>query len=688
MKRLKYIGLIAAYALTASATGCDKGDSKVEVRSHPITATHDPYCRIEVKERETAGEKVRFTVELLDPTRELSAVTCNGENCPALPGDGPVFGYEFIMPDKDVALAAATRPAQTISYPIHVAQSELFEVEAPEQARSGESVAVKVTVSDITYKVGSVHFNDQPCTYISNVGAEFLYRFEMPDEEVTLTVQLTEDYHPITPVQGEHSTLAILNCHYNYGTPEHIIQATALEPVYYTVEAEIGYDLSHYALTQSGTHITPSLGNYPDYGACWMVEMPDEPLSVVSQATEKTTYAGRDFLGRYSGYQIDRSPSRVTSSSAASLSMTLEANTVFRVASTDSHAFDFDGCYAFDESAQRFDFLTDYCKKTYGVSGNVVDECALVWVMDAVKGLSAPTYLYFTGKTDFGYTCASDLTASKYLLELTRGAEKTYYFVDTAIWSVKRAEVQFDDGVSIASPCSALVSVEGSPLYRYTLQADQIPHFQPKGREAGTYTCRDGSGPELILDGFGKGSIGAAEGTYTVDQGIVLFTTGNQTTTYLINSDNYTYTKAESDDDWNGPSHYFAESNFAFSSEFSPTWATGHVRILMDRDWSGDKPGYAHITLSVPDRFGRQTNIVEDAGPYVYDASKGTLVVSRILQGIVEGDSFRQGRADIAFTVSTDKQSLTCTSEYVYSMGTPEKYIYTKDLVLPAATGQ
>lgn len=684
MKRLRYITVLCAL-LAGTLWSCDDSDSEVKDKYHSITAAPNEFCRIDVQQKEVAGKQVQATITLLDPTREITSVTCNDEPCTFVSGNGEEFRYEFTMPDEHVLLTAETARRAPDTYSIRAVENNYYGIDAPNSAGVGELVRVKVSVSEVIFKVGAVRFNDEPCAYISDDGLEFIYEFTMPGEDVTLTAELEEDLHLITPVQGRHTTLAILNCHYNYGTPEHVIQATAFELVRYTVDAELGYDLTHAALSQSGQRIEAEYKpDDEEYGACWRVPMPDEPLSIETSATEKTTYAGQAFLGEYRGCEIRTPESHLVTAAAPTLTMEMKANTVFNVRSEDSHAFDFDGCYEYDQTEGRFSYLKKFCKKTFGISGSMLDKDALITVEDVVKGVSVPVYTYFVSKEDFGYTCASDTYATRYLLEITRNTGKIYYVAEPGYYSIKRAEVRFDEGSSIASPCSALITVDGSPLLRYTLASEgAVPVFTYKGREAGTYTDQNGSGPDLILDGFGNGTLGATQGEYTVEKGVVSFTADGKTVKYLIDATAHTYSETQADDSWDGPVHLYAQSDYGFNKDLSSDWIKGYVYVDMDRDYSGNaKPGYALIKLFVPERFGSRDEIVGDCVPYVYDKSAGTLVLSQVLQG--KSDDWGQVRYDVNFTVSAD-QTLTFTTEYIYSMSTPNKYIQVLGLELQQA---
>lgn len=509
----------------------------------------------------------------------------------------------------------------------------------------------------------------------------------MPEADVVLTAQLAEDLHPITSLQGEHTSLAILNCLYNQGTPDEIVQASAFTLVRYAAQADNGYDIEHFVRTEGGERVEVEWKpDDEEYGPCWRVLMPDEPITIETRATEKGTYAGKEFVGAYRGFEIGTEP-RLISGDALPMNMTIEANTVFRVETDDAHAFAFGGCYVYDEATRQFAFERDKCKDTYAVSGLFFDERAIVQVEDVVYGISRPTYLYFAGKADYTYACACDEYAYRYLVEIASGTEKAYYYFERGYhYDIRRAEAVFDEGTTIAEPSSALVSVDGTPLLRYRLDAPGAdPVFVKKGPEAGTYASDDGAGPSLTLDGFGNAVLGTATGTYTVENGIVDFTADDGSTAkYVIDTDALTYTVTQSVEAWDGEAHLYAESDYGYNSSVSKDWIKGEVWLDMDCDLAGNaKAGYAALKMYVPnDFFGKET-VVSDCVPYVYDKAAGTLVLSQVAQG--KGDGWGQVRRDVAFTV-TERKTPVFTTEYIYSMGSPNRFIYVSGLeLLPVA---
>ena len=127
--------------LAGTLWSCDDSDSKVTDASHSITAAQNEFCRIDVREKEVAGEQVQATVTLLDPAREITRVTCNDEPCTFVSGEGAEFIYEFTMPDENVVLAAETRLKEVEHHAIRVTPNQFCEITAPENAGGGKSFA-------------------------------------------------------------------------------------------------------------------------------------------------------------------------------------------------------------------------------------------------------------------------------------------------------------------------------------------------------------------------------------------------------------------------------------------------------------------------------------------------------------------------------------------------------------------
>lgn len=531
-------------------------------------------------------------------------------------------------------------------------------------------------------RIASVLSNDNPCTYLSDDGTTFDYEFTMPEQDVTIAVTLEIDYHAITPLQGEHTTLAILNCHFNFGTPEHLIQGMLGELVRYTATAEIGYDLVQTVEDESGTPVPYAwIPHDPDYGACWRFVMPDLPVSVTTEAVEKEDYAGMAFVGDYKGCELDTPESLIATGDHTSMSMQLKANTVFAVQSTDRNAFSFDGCYLFDEATGKFSYVRETCKKTYAMEGNLLgDDLVFVRVRNILDDKPDNNRIYFTSKSDFNYVCASDPWKTKFLLEIDRQGKKSYYYY--ASWTCSEVDIRFDEGSSIGSASSALVSLDGAPLFRYTLEsAGATPVFRYLGSEAGQYAPSEGSGPLLTLDGFGTGSVGDTQGTYTIEAGIVTFTAGDTVTKYLIDPLRKTYYEVKSEIAWDGPPSFSGQTPYAYNPNVSSDWITGEINVEIDRNMSGEvKERYAAIRISVQNEFYRTENYISDCVPYIYEHDTGTLVLSQVLQG--KSDSWGQERRDISFTVSSDKQALTFVTDYIYSLTNPNKYVYTEGLEL------
>lgn len=589
------------------------------------------------------------------------------------------------MPDEAVTLIVTTRPSGPGIYPITVTNGELHEIFAPESAESGQTVAVTVAVNQTFFRIGSLCYNDQPCTYLSDDGVEYEYEFTMPACAVRLTARVDEDLHLITPIQGEHTRLNILNCHYNYGTPDHIIQCSQFGIVRVRYEADLGYEAQCVARTESGQAL--EMIHNPadaDYGPCWWIEMPDEPIQIETTATEQNLYEGRNFVGQYLGFELHTSDNVLVTGVAPTLEMHLKANASFAITSTDRNAFDFDGMYVYDEVDGGFTSERETCKKTYAASGRNLNGEMFIQINNLIEDKPDHNRYYFTSKEPYEYTCASpDNYNRKFLLEIRKGADVTHYYVDLLAYTWNKVEAAYDRGTTIAQSCSALILSDDIPLFRYTLEDGDTPRFTFKGKEAGTYRDKDGTGSDLVLDGFGGARMDDLSGSYTIENGVVDFAAAEQEAKYLIDPVAMTYYEVASDKAWDGPAHLYARSEYGYNSDVSPGWIEGTVSLDMDCDIQGnDKPRYARIKMELPNFFGMMFNIVYDAVPYIYDPDAGTLVLSQVIQG--KPDGWGQIRGDIAFRV-TERKTLVFTTERVTSMTSPNQYIQTLDLELTTA---
>lgn len=592
------------------------------------------------------------------------------------------------MPDEAVTLVVTTRPTEPGTYAISVTNGKYHEIFAPESAESGQTVAVTVAINQTFFKIGNLFFNDQPCTYLSDDGVEYLYEFIMPAEDVALTATVEEDLHLITKSEGEHTSLIFLNCIYNQGTPEQILQASKFTIVRFLYEAELGYDVQCVVRTEGGTELPIAYDpEDEDYGACWWVEMPDEPITVATVATEKTIYQGKDFVGTYRGFELHTAENPLVTGTAPAFTMELKANASFAVTSTDRNSFNFDGMYLFDEAADRFTYQREFCKKTYAVSGQRLNGEMFVQTFNLLVDKPDNVRHYFASMEAFEYACASpDSYDRKFLLEIRKGDATTYYYVDLLNYTWNKVEATFDSGTTIAQNCSALVLLDGTPLFRYSLDQGAAPLFTYMGKEAGAYRIQNGVGPDLVLDGFGGASVGEVSGSYTIEQGVVTFTADGTTVKYLIDPLAMTYYEVQSDQAWDGAAHLYAESQYGYNSEVSTSWIKGWVYVDMDCDFSGNPlPRYAKIQLSLLDPYGRRFNIISDCVPYIYDPQAGTLVLSQVHQG--EPVGWDQSRRDITFTVTEDK-TLVFVNEKIVSITTPNKYIRTIGLELTPAPEQ
>lgn len=130
--------ILAVCALMLGAAGCEKSGSELDAPYYKISVAPNEYCKVEVREQEQAGNKVRAAVTVLDATMKIVSVTWNGTECESVTDENGDTAYEFTMPEKDVVLTVVMEKAQPESHAITVEPNELCKIEAPENARGGE----------------------------------------------------------------------------------------------------------------------------------------------------------------------------------------------------------------------------------------------------------------------------------------------------------------------------------------------------------------------------------------------------------------------------------------------------------------------------------------------------------------------------------------------------------------------
>lgn len=663
--------LLAGFVGGGILTACSDDDGALAEQEYAVMAPPDTEgYLLTAPERAVPGETVTVTVRVTDGKSRIASVAANGVQCDRISGDETQGTFGFEMPARDVELSVVLTGPE--AWAITWTESQFYTVEVAESAVRGTPVDVRVTVVSGMFKISSVTWNDTPCELLSEEDPTWHFRFTMPDEAVTLDIVADIDRHRITPVQGEHAILTMLNCCHNWdAAPEERIFEEAMHGIVkFLWGAELGYDATLKVTAEDGTEVPCKYTDEDlDFGKCWYCVMPDAPITLSVYATERTDYAGKPFVGVYRGYPLLVGEQRIFRSTQPSFSLSLNANTSFLAVSDAPEAFRFDGCYTFDEAKNSFAYREEYSddgygRKDFGVSGTWFGGGELfAWVSDLLHDSPDRMKFYFAATSDCEYICAaSDAYGTRYLLELTRDGTKSWYLAETRELRMRPATVAFDRGTSIGETSCAIVSCDGTPLYRYELAApDAVPLFTARGREAGTYALQGGSvsDPVLTLDGFGSATVGEVCGSYTCDNGLVTVTFGDGTTaTYSLDPGAGTYSKIGSAV-WEGPLNYMT---MVYDAVYDGTTTMGTVLLTLDSDFSGHEcPGRAKFVVRLVDPYYTDWTAIACEVSYAYDPAAGELLLSQVLVGTADGLSTEL--VNVRFDVSEDASALTCPDE-------------------------
>lgn len=582
-------------------------------------------------------------------------------------------------------------------YDITAASHSDCTIEVQGQAVPGQTVIANVSVSNTMLKVSSLSANGEACTYISDDGTTWRYKFTMPEADVELVAETAIDRHVITPYAGPHAYLTMLNCSDEWDKPADERRYDEAEGgrVKFYYGADNGYTASIRAYSETGTSLTVSYEDSdPDFGKCYYVVMPDEPITIEVTARERTDYRGQAFVGEYTGYELQPGTSRLYTADTPTLSLKLEGNTAYTATTTDANALSVEGMYTYDSDTNSFAYVepsTDQgvstAKKGYGLTGTWMgDETLFISFSNLDVDRPENAKLYVASLTPFSYACASsDDDATRNLLELIQGEQRLYYYYVRYTGSFEPVTVRFETGSQIGEPCSALVyDAEGNPLFRYELTASGAdPSFVLVGNERGTYTLEGGteSDPQLTLDGFGSAIYGDEQGTYTIDQAIVDFkgTTTNQQ--FRIDRTAGTYSLIASVT-WDGPKNF---SGTTTEAQYDGAASTGTITVALDSDYAGkEAEGKAKVQVFLTDQYGKSKEVNGSTVTYSYDSTRGVLILSGLVAGSENGMSTQ--RVDLEFTVSADKRTLRCDKDTILraASGGDTRYISLNGFELEA----
>jgi len=503
-----------------------------------------------------------------------------------------------------------------------------------------------------------------------------------------------------------HSTVTMLDCVNNDGIIDpdkphdwHGAESDYLGHLIY--KPEYGYDMTVEISGQwTGKVYTEDRNflffvaaeDYAKWTDSWGFMMPNEPIFIDGKSTELTTYAGRDFVGEYKGFEIRKSPTLYTTTNTE-MSLDLRANGSYVVKSTDANAFDFHYMYIYDDNNDAISHVRveqpkwDY-SHYYGASGPFLgDGFIYLAVNDYTSNDANDRRFYLAAKDKFTQTCAVGESAKEHLIEaVTEGGKVKYVYVNNYGAVARVAEMSFIKGSRIGENCEAIISYDGETRLKFYNDGNSNARFVPKGLEAGTYQPNDGIGVDALeLDGFGGATIGGVSHTYVVESGVVTLENGR---VFNIDRSDNTYKEVFSNDEWTGPVEFSIENGKGAYRNVENNKC--HATVMFNQDLNGnDRLGYLALKIDTWDSgYGTTRNLISANPKYIYDKEKGTVTLSGILVGNAEGGSHYR---NIVLKVADDLRSIwfdeTANGEKIYGVSSAADYFYTgvqNTLVAPA----
>lgn len=684
MKTFKCLAALAAFITVLS--GCQKepenkpgdnpGNEKI---SYEITVPESDQYTVAAPESATEGEEVSLTITVAEGTDiKIVSVKYNDESCGFVSEDGLTSTYSFTMPAEDVAISVETAAT---AFSISWKDTDTYKISGLNpKAKPGDKIGFTVSVTDLVYKVTEVTYgegltcamegepeleNNDPV----NGSLNYSFSFTMPENDVTIEVSAEENFFRIyrtSPAHGNIVMLSLIKKGSN-GQPETdssirnendriVCEGRHGDKAEFTIEPESD-SWRVKAVSVSGKS-TGDRYNISNTGDTYSFTMPAEEILITAEMEEVLLdiYEGKDFVGDYSGYVVKSGFSYrnlLYSPEAPTLTYTLMANTTYSIKESDDSSYDGSGKYIFNEEDNSFSYDTGaMAEGEPGLSGTYQDGFYLVTLNKVGQSISyARSYIAAmdaAGSASISdFVSASDDMGYNVLIGFKINNEDRYYLYEQLSGqSYSPVTVDFTSGSSLAEDgVQADIIKDGSIIYRYSVNGT-TPVFKSKGIEAGTY---EGPSGQLVLDGFGSGTLAGVQGTYTTDSNIITFVdnSGNSTKA-VLDYGNMTYSIYS---EWDGPMYYSATTGNADDGSGNPTDATVILNLGNYDSWSGALNPIFRIETMYS---------FEDSISYTYDANAGTLTIMFIDSWTKEPKAL-QGNPDlysIVFKVSDDKQTL------------------------------
>ena len=277
-----------------------------------------------------------------------------------------------------------------------------------------------------------------------------------------------------------------------------------------------------------------------------------------------------------------------------------------------------------------------------GFGGAYAEGVAALFADGGAQGL-----LQSANVTD--YKIAANEAGGRFLIAATVDGEREYWYYNAPGGQKTLSKVKADfagkdideEGVE-----ATVYSEDGVALFKYKY-ADGKPVFEYPGREAGTYTDEAGEGEDLVLDGFGEGTYGDREGTYTIDESgmnlVFTCTDNGEKITFVLYKNDGTYSKQEAQPSAGPTGTYSTDGSYSYE-----------MRVTVNGDGKADFY-FANGGTVYYDEHGVNC---------VYDATAKTIVLSGFMMGI-PGAWSQSSMRTVDFTVSDDGSTLTCQTAQI-----------------------
>ena len=280
---------------------------------------------------------------------------------------------------------------------------------------------------------------------------------------------------------------------------------------------------------------------------------------IVNNLRSETQYAGKEFVGTYTVYDLSSGTTVHTLVVGADGKVTLDDGTSYE--------------YTYDEATGDFDMEYSSLSLAYSAGAVFYNNKYL-----GFKDGTISNYLFNSSNdyiAEFSVDGGTKLVYKYYSTLLVEGADFTaeYTGEDLSDFSVLTLTADVDDegdscfSIAMGSSSVDRTAVEGKHLLYIVSNGKGGFTREKKDGTQGTYTGAEG---ELVLDGFKNYTLNGVSGTCTYDEslGIITLDTGK---TYKIDTDAMTYEEFElvTSDPWATSTAEFVSEDGTFTFTFS-----------------------------------------------------------------------------------------------------------------------